>query len=234
MAAEPRWEAGERAGLEKTKSAVRSKGRGGETSEVGRALHRARRRKHTDEALEVVLASLKAQSAHLLRPNDLVWLVDEIGLWRATGRVANALAEWLDHHGDTHRGVWEAAVAIASLDNSDRLDEALLLARPDSHRWVEHATWVASLLQHFLDPPAATGPDGGARRRPFQPLEDTEEVAEFKHLATSLDASFSELARRVLAKHGENARQGLRYARGRAIYGTPVRLLLDVWEAELA
>lgn len=187
------------------------------------ALHSARRRKRTAEALTAVERALKQHEAHLLRPNDLVWLTNETGAWRANGAVAAAIARWLDHHGDIHPGLFASAVEIAALDDNEGLDAALLLARPDSFRWLEHAKWTATLLVLSLRPE-------GAPAWRFEPLSDDETTRRFRDYATSKDASYADHARVVLAKRGANARTGLQSARGRATHGTPVRLLLDVWE----
>jgi hypothetical protein len=193
-------------------------------SEIAAAVASARRRKDPEEAVSVVCRALRANQGHHLRPNDLVWLAAELGAWKAGGAVASAIARWLDHHGDTHPRLFDTAVEIASLDNSEDLDASLLLARPDSFRWLEHATWVAQLLV------AALSSSSDPRWR-FEPLDENEDVAAFKRLATAADASFADHARAVLSKHGAAARTGLRGARGRAAHGTAVRLLLDVWEA---
>lgn len=200
------------------------------STEVSRALRRARRRKNPEEAVVAVKDALIRKEAHTLAPNDLVWLVEKLGGWGSTKDVSWALARWLDHHGAVHEALFEAAVEVARLDNTEWLDDALFVAKPDSYRWLEHAKWVCVYLLPALSSADARPPIK------FDPLGKGEHVAELKKLALMSDehAGYARLARVALEKHGQTARTGLRGARGRAQYGTPVRLLLDLWEEAFA
>ena len=98
-------------------------------------------RRNTADAEAVVLDALEQQQCHLLDPDDLVWVVAQVGAWESSWRAGQAIAAWLYHHGPGHRALVAVAEQIADCDNARWLDEALLWIEPTPLRWHQSACW---------------------------------------------------------------------------------------------
>ena len=189
---------------------------------VATDLLEARQRGDAKEAERVVMDALKQKEADILDPDDLVWVVGQIGAWESSWRAGQAIAAWLYHHGPIHRGLVETAEDIASYDNAEWLDDVLLWIEPTPQRWFEHACWVSAFLGCMLcSRIEREGLDVDARRELY-----AKEAVE----------SCAEHAKRVIDERRDAARRSLLAAAERAKIedvAPRARWVLDAWKEAL-
>lgn len=181
-------------------------------------LRRAREEGDPKNAEVVVMDALKQKEAHLLDPDDLVWVVEEIGAWESSWRAGQAIAAWLYHHGPIHQGLVTTAEDIAGYDNAEWLDDVLLWIEPTPQRWFEHACWVSALLGCEL-----------CHRMTSEGLDVRARDDLFVKYAVEY---YAEHAKRVLADRGDAARRSLRAApelTNAEDVAPGVRWVLDAW-----
>jgi hypothetical protein len=194
--------------------------------DVAGALRRAREENSPERAQEIAIQAYRQHESHLLSPDDLVWIVGEVGGFKAGRRAGRAIAEWLYHHGPLHSELIAAAEEIASYDNTEWIDRVLLWVEPTPDRWFGHASWktwwVASGLTSRL----------GCTWREYE-LHNPEVARLYKMCAAE---EFSEHARRVIAERGSAARRSLRAAPSvaEANDALQTKLILEGWAEALS
>jgi hypothetical protein len=171
------------------------------------------------------MRALKRERAPTLDPEDLIWVVRQVGAWRSSWRTGQAIAAWLFHHGPVHRGLFQAAEEIAALNNAEWLDDVLLWSEPTPKRWGEEARWGLTRTWCHLD--------WFCKERGVQRPANLTTPEARALFAQCVREWWSDFPRRVVTDRGEAARHSLRAAPN-AVDDDDVRLVLDTWIAELA
>lgn len=172
-------------------------------------------------AKRAVVDSVTQKEAHTLAPEDLVWLVGELGTFRSRRAPAQAIAEWIYDHGPVHRPLVAAAEEIAASNDSECLDAVLLWVEPTPERWFEHASWNWGRARDLVaDELKKIG------RQPPTTISEPEELVIYK---ACVKGPLADHARRVLRERGHAAIQSLRDAPRFLGPGVKPKPLLEAW-----